>query len=164
VHASGGDAGDGPFFFLSYARSHRQHELETNDPDQLISRVFKDLCGHTSDETGRPAGSVGFMDRVGQPVNEWPWYLPRNLATCRIFVPLYSKRYFKSEHCGREWFAFHRRALNHAAANGAGQVETIVPALWVPIRDGRFPEATRSVQFRPEASARSTPSTASTGS
>ena len=29
-------------------------------------------------------------------------------------------------------------------------METIVPALWIPMRDGRFPEATRSVQFQPE--------------
>jgi FxsC-like protein len=90
------------------------------------------------------------MDRELQQGQEWPWRLSNALATCSIFVPLYSKRYFKSEHCGREWFAFHRRALNHAAANGAGRVETIVPALWTPMRDGLFPEATRSVQFRPE--------------
>jgi FxsC-like protein len=90
------------------------------------------------------------MDRELEQGQEWPWRLSNALATCRIFVPLYSKPYFKSEHCGKEWFAFHRRALNHAPANGAGRVEAIVPALWIPVRDGRFPEATRSVQFRPE--------------
>ena len=89
------------------------------------------------------------MDRELQPGQEWPWRLSNALATCRVFVPLYSRQYFKSEHCGREWFAFHRRALNHAAANRVGRVETIVPALWIPMRDGRLPEATRSVQFRP---------------
>lgn len=90
------------------------------------------------------------MDRELQQGQEWPWRLSHALATCRVFVPLYSQRYFKSEHCGREWFAFHRRALNYSAVNGAGRVETIVPALWIPIKPDRFPEAARSVQFRPE--------------
>ena len=69
------------------------------------------------------------------------------LATCRVFVPLYSQRYFKSEHCGKEWFAFDRRRLNHQAGN-ARPVEAIVPVLWIPVRpDACFPEAARSVQF-----------------
>jgi FxsC-like protein len=88
------------------------------------------------------------MDRELQQGHEWPWRLSNALATCRVFVPLYSRRYFKSEHCGKEWFAFNRRALNQAAKKG-GRVETIVPALWIPVRDGQFPEATRSVQFKP---------------
>ena len=45
--------------------------------------------------------------------------LARALATCRVFVPLYSKRYFADEHCGREWFYFARRALNRAARDPA---------------------------------------------
>jgi hypothetical protein len=46
--------------------------------------------------------------------HEWPWRLSNALATCSVFVPLYSRRYFKSEHCGKEWFAFHRHALRSA--------------------------------------------------
>jgi FxsC-like protein len=140
----------GPFFFLSYAHSPKG-EPGGQDPDLWIAQLYDALCEHIGQLTDLPPGSKpGFMDRELQLGQEWPWPLSNALATCRIFVPLYSKRYFKSEHCGKEWFAFHRRALNHAAANGAGRVETIVPALWIPIRNGRFPEATRSVQFSPE--------------
>jgi FxsC-like protein len=149
-YASGATADDGPFFFLSYAHSPKG-EQPGQDPDLWIAQLYDALCDHISQLTDLPPGTKpGFMDRELRQGQEWPWRLSNALATCRIFVPLYSKRYFKSENCGREWFAFHRRAINHAATNGAGQVETIVPALWIPMRDGRFPEATRSVQFRPE--------------
>jgi FxsC-like protein len=148
---AGGAGGDnGPFFFLSYAHSPKG-EPGGQDPDLWIAQLYDGLCEHIRQLTDLPPGSrPGFMDRELRQGQEWPWRLTSALASCRIFVPLYSRRYFKSEHCGKEWFAFHRRALNHAAANGAGRVETIVPALWIPWRDGRFPEATRSVQFRPE--------------
>jgi FxsC-like protein len=139
----------GPFFFLSYAHSPRGDE-GGQDPDLWIAQLYDALCEHISQLTDLTPGSKpGFMDRELRQGQEWPWRLSNALATCRVFVPLYSKRYFKSEHCGKEWFAFHRRALNYAAVSGAGRVETIVPALWIPMRDGRLPEATRSVQFRP---------------
>ena len=138
-------------------------ELDPDDPDQLIRRLFKDLCDHISDETGRLASSVGFMDRELQPGNEWPWHLSRNLATCRVFVPLYSRRYFQSEHCGKEWAAFRDRARN-GSAHASGHVEAILPALWRPVPHQALPEAAaRYISIRAN-SARSTLSTASTGS
>jgi FxsC-like protein len=149
-YVPGGTADVGPFFFLSYAHSPRG-EQGGQDPDLWIAQLYDALCEHIRPLADLPLGAkTGFMDRELQQGQEWPWRLSNALATCRVFVPLYSRRYFNSEHCGKEWFAFHRRALNYAAANGVGRVETIVPALWIPWRDGRFPEATRSVQFRPD--------------
>ena len=148
MDASGGDTGDGPFFFLSYAHSHRQDGPDPDDPDQLIGRLFKDLCDHISDDTGRLASSVGFMDRELRPGDEWPWHLSRNLATCRVFVPLYSRRYFQSEHCGKEWAAFRDRARN-ASAHASGHVEAILPALWRPIPHQALPEAASEIHFNP---------------
>jgi len=148
VHSSGGDTGDGPFFFLSYAHSHRHDELDPDEPDQLIGRLFKDLCDHISDETGRLASSVGYMDREVQPGNEWPWHLSRNLATCRVFVPMYSRRYFQSEHCGKEWAAFRDRARN-GSAHASSHVEAILPALWRPLQHEALPEAARDINVNP---------------
>jgi FxsC-like protein len=148
VHASGGDADDGPFFFLSYAHSHRQDALDPDDPDQMTGRLFKDLSDHISDVTGRLASSVGFMDRELQAGNEWPWRLSRNLATCRVFVPMYSRRYFQSEHCGKEWAAFRDRARN-GSAHASGHVEAILPALWRPISYEALPEAASEIHFNP---------------
>jgi FxsC-like protein len=148
VRASTGDTGDGPFFFLSYAHSHRQDGLDPDDPDQLIGRLFRDLCVHISDETGRLASSVGFMDRELRQGNEWPWHLSRNLATCRVFVPMYSRRYFQSEHCGKEWAAFRDRARN-GSAHVSGHVESILPALWRPLQQEALPEAAHDIHFNP---------------
>ena len=158
-HVSGDRPGDGyasaaaddaPCFFLSYAHGSRRDE-SSHDPDVWIARLYDALCEHVRLLADLPpGGKPGFMDRELQQGHEWPWRLSNALATCRVFVPLYSRRYFGSEHCGREWFAFHRRALNQAAASGAGRVDAIVPALWLPIRDGQLPEAARSVRFRPD--------------
>jgi FxsC-like protein len=148
VLGPGGDTGDGPFFFLSYAHSHRLDGSDPDDPDQLIVRLFKDLCGHISDETGRLASNVGFMDRELQPGDEWPWRLSRNLATCRVFVPLYSRRYFQSEHCGKEWAAFRDRARN-GSAHASGHIEAILPALWRPIPHRSLPDAAGEIHFNP---------------
>jgi FxsC-like protein len=93
-----------------------------------------------------PTQKAGFMDRELRQGHEWPERLSNALATCRVFVPLYSRRYFKSEHCGKEWFAFNRRRLNHKAKN-ASPVETIVPALWIPMPDYLLPEAATAVQY-----------------
>jgi FxsC-like protein len=148
VHASGGDAGDGPFFFLSYAHSHQQGGSDPDHPDQLIARLFKDLCGHIAEETGRRAIDVGFMDQELQAGDEWPFLLSRNLATCRVFVPLYSRRYFQSEHCGKEWAAFRDRARN-GSAHASGHIDAIQPALWRPIPYQALPPAAGDIHFNP---------------
>jgi FxsC-like protein len=144
-----GAGDDAPFFFLSYAHGQRGDE-SSQDPDLWIAQLYDAICEHIRPLADLPAGAKpGFMDRELQQGQEWPWRLSRALATCRVFVPLYSRQYFKSENCGKEWFAFYRRALNQVSANGGGRVEAIVPALWIPMRDGQVPEAARSVQFRP---------------
>jgi FxsC-like protein len=89
-----------------------------------------------------PGTNPGFMDRELRPGNEWPPALAKALATCRVFVPLYSRRYFASVHCGKEWSAFTRRiALERGRSEEWARV--IVPALWVPVRDPFLPEVAR---------------------
>jgi FxsC-like protein len=150
VPAHGGATDDGPFFFLSYAHTRRHEGIDPDDPDQLIGRLFKDLCNHISDETGLPATTTGFMDRELRPGDEWPWRLSRNLATCRVFVPLFSRRYFQSEHCGKEWTAFSKRALN-GSAQASRHVESIIPALWRPVPQDRLPGTANGIHFNPGA-------------
>jgi FxsC-like protein len=138
--------GDGPFFFLSYAHGPRDFPSE-RDPDLWIAQLYEDLCEHIKSLADLPRGKkAGFMDRELLQGHEWPRRLSKALATCHVFVPLYSRRYFKSEHCGREWFAFNRRRLNYRARS-ARPIETIVPALWIPVRGGLFPEAASDVQY-----------------
>ncbi|NEE46574.1 TIR domain-containing protein, partial [Streptomyces sp. SID8455] len=66
--------------------------------------------------TDLPAGaSAGFMDREIRSGEGWSERLGETLATCRVFVPLFSPRYFASEMCGKEWHAFEQRAIHHRA-------------------------------------------------
>jgi len=148
VRGAGPAAEDGPYFFLSYSHAHRSDEREAEDQDAWVHRLFRDLCEYVSNETGLPANKVGFMDRELRSGNEWPWRLSWNLANCRVFVPLYSRRYFQSAHCGKEWSAFRDRARN-GSARASDHTETIIPALWSPVRPDQFPLAARSIQFEP---------------
>lgn len=141
-------AEDGPYFFLSYAHALRAEDREAEDQDVSVHRLFRDLCEYVANYTGLPANKVGFMDRELRSGNEWPWRLSWNLANCRVFVPLYSRRYFQSVHCGKEWAAFRNRARN-GSAHASGHAETIIPALWSPVRLPQFPLAARSIHFEP---------------
>src|SRR6202000_3480140 len=139
-------ADNGPLFFLSYAHSPRD-PANGRDPDLWVGKLYDDLCDHIKNMADLPIGTkAGFMDRELRQGHEWPERLSKALATCHVFVPLYSRRYFKSEHCGREWFAFNRRRLNYRSRR-AMAIVTRVPALWIPVRDGLFPEAASAVQY-----------------
>ncbi len=137
-----GHADGQPYFFLSYAHTPWHDQGDQTDPDYWVGQLFRDLSQHMREMLSLPPGSnPGFMDRELRPGNEWPPALAEALATCRVFVPLYSRRYFASVHCGKEWSAFARR-LAHQGRNGE-RARVIVPALWVPVRDPLPPEVAR---------------------
>jgi FxsC-like protein len=140
-----GRSDDRPYFFLSYARTPHDQGGET-DPDYWVGQLFRDLSQRLREKLGLPPGAnPGFMDTEVGPGNEWPAKLARALATCRVFVPLYSRRYFASVHCGKEWSAFTRR-MDHYPGRDSDAKRFIVPALWVPVRDP-FPE--KAARYRP---------------
>lgn len=142
-----------PYFFLSYAHTPRADSADSDDPDLWVAKLFKDLSAHIMQLTDIPRGAnPGFMDRGLRAGDDWPRELVQALATCRVFVPLYSKRYFTSEHCGREWYYFTSRALNHAA-RVTGPVETIIPAVWAPLDNRQLPAAARSIQLNYDSEA-----------
>ncbi|MFI1051832.1 TIR-like protein FxsC [Streptomyces griseoruber] len=135
-----------PHFFLSYAHTPPWGP-DSGDPDHWVRVLYKDLCSHIMALTDLPAGSaVGFMDREMRSGEGWPEKLSENLATCRVFVPLFSPRYFTSEMCGREWFAFTERML-HAKSTGAGSVSAIVPALWTRVEFSELPDSVRHIHL-----------------
>ena len=137
----------GPMFFLSYSRTPRVDRDDQSDPDGLVAKFFKDLRGSLVQMSDLPTvESAGFMDREFRAGHEWPRRLAQALATCKVFVPLYSPRYFTKENCGKEWTAFADRVAEAAARRGE-QVEAIVPALWVPVADERLPKVAQSIQY-----------------
>ncbi|MFI6061398.1 FxsC protein [Streptomyces sp. NPDC051286] len=134
-----------PYFFLSYA--HTPGYGGGTDPDMWVERLFQDLCGHVMAMTDLPAGaSAGFMDREIRSGEGWSERLGSVLATCRVFVPLFSPRYFASEMCGKEWHAFEQRAIAHRARSNQ-PAEAIVPALWVPVPPNQLPGPAERLQF-----------------
>ncbi|MFF8612714.1 TIR-like protein FxsC [Streptomyces sp. NPDC015350] len=134
-----------PYFFLSYA--HTPGYGGGTDPDMWVERLFKDLCDHVAAMTDLPAGApAGFMDREIRSGEGWSQRLGEVLATCRVFVPLFSPRYFASEMCGKEWYAFAQRAIHHRARSNQ-PAEAIVPALWVPVPPSQLPGPAERLQF-----------------
>jgi len=89
---------------------------------------------------------AGFMDRENKIGTAWSPELIASLARCRVFVPLYSRRYFESDNCGREWFAFARREITRKAQGGQ-VADAIVPALWTRLDRDKLPPVAQSVQF-----------------
>lgn len=135
-----------PYFFLSYAHTPR-FGPGGPDPDMWVERLYRDLCNHIMALTSLPAGAeVGFMDREIRSGEGWSERLGSALATCRVFVPLFSPRYFASEMCGKEWFAFAQRAIQLGAASNE-KTEAIVPALWVPVPPSQLPVPAERLQF-----------------
>ncbi|HZR55012.1 MAG TPA: TIR-like protein FxsC [Streptosporangiaceae bacterium] len=139
--------GAAPYFFLSYAHTPKHDPADPDDPDAWVGTLYADLCKHIMALSDLPVGAKpGFMDRELRSGNLWPATLSHALATCRVFVPLYSRRYFESEQCGREWYAFSGRVLD-AEAKGERRTAAIIPAIWVPMNTESMPEAARNIQF-----------------
>lgn len=86
------------------------------------------------------------MDREIRSGEGWSERLGEVLATCRVFVPLFSPRYFASEMCGKEWYAFAQRAIHYRARHNQ-PAEAIVPALWVPVPPSQLPGPAERLQF-----------------
>jgi FxsC-like protein len=137
---------DRPYFFLSYARTPKRDPMDRDDPDRWVYKLYKDLCDAILQMTDARPEAAGFMDRENKIGTRWSPGLVAALATCRVFVPLYSRRYFESDNCGKEWFAFARREVNRRA-RGAQVTDAIVPALWTRLDRNRVPEVARSVQY-----------------
>ncbi|MDX3640649.1 TIR-like protein FxsC [Streptomyces sp. MB09-02B] len=135
-----------PYFFLSYAHTPPQGAAD-GDPDHWVHTLFKDLCADVLALTAHPPGApVGFVDREMRSGEGWPDRLSENIARCRVFVPLYSPRYFSSENCGREWFAFSER-IREARNAGYGDIPAIVPVLWTGMDLEGLPESARHLQI-----------------
>ncbi|GLX93113.1 TIR-like protein FxsC [Herbidospora sp. NBRC 101105] len=138
----------GPYFFLSYAHTPPNGlERKTN---RWVAKLFNDLCDHVLELTNlTDASQAGFMDTGLLSGQVWQKRLAEALATCRVFVPLYSPRYFVSQSCGREWTAFLQRVNNQASPDGR-RPEAIIPALWTPMEPERLPQVARTIQFAHE--------------
>jgi len=131
-----------PYFFLSYAHSQWNGGDNFPDLDPWEKQLFEDLCHQVRSLIGAPFDApVGFMGSESLTGPDWSAALRHALATCRVFVPLYSPRYFELDQCGREWFAFARRLGGRDAAASSA----IIPAIWAPVDLEFLPDAVRAI-------------------
>jgi hypothetical protein len=128
------------YFFLSYARG---------TDDALVQQFYHDLCDELRRRTGAAAGEqVGFLDtRIGIGVR-WSAALQRALASCQVFLPLYSPRYFRRPNCAMEWAFFTERLRRNGGRAGA-EPSSIVPVTWVPLRE--LPPAAAAINYHDDA-------------
>jgi FxsC-like protein len=154
----GGIASERPYIFLSYAHAHAplprplggDGGMPKPHPDHLVHRFFDDLCTLIAElnhvKVNIPP-SVGFMDKDLRPGAHWSDELSEALAYCRVFVPLYAPRYFRSVNCGQEWQAFSRRTVFPTRPEGK-RTSAVVPVLWVPQDAGTLPKCATRLQYK----------------
>ncbi|MDH6112330.1 FxsC-like protein [Kitasatospora sp. MAP12-15] len=132
-----------PHFFLSYAH---MPPVGSRNPNLRVTQFYEDLCEAVLQLTPLPtAEPVGFMDETMHQGDNWAAKISEALATCRVFVPLYHPRLFRSTPCGQEWYTFAQRSAG--APGGPAHNTAIVPVLWVGMREGALPPVASAVQF-----------------
>ncbi|GAA4506081.1 TIR-like protein FxsC [Nonomuraea ferruginea] len=135
-----------PYFFLSYARLPQQRFNPRANPNKPLTRLFGNLCRNILNMTDCSESEAGFMDQGMDSGDRWPDRLADALATCKVFVPVYSPRYFTSEECGKEWAAFLHRV--HAQRDAEGrEPQAIVPLVWHPVPVEQLPVVARPIQY-----------------
>jgi FxsC-like protein len=127
-----------PLFFLSYARIPGGRRTG-HDPDKLVFDFYEELRHRVAAHAGVEQGAAGFVEQPGTSAED----SVRALSGCRVFVPLYSKRYFTDPLCGRQW-----TAITHRTA--PGPAPRIVPVLWTPYPAASVPAAVHEMPAVPE--------------
>ncbi|MER7047076.1 FxsC protein [Streptomyces jumonjinensis] len=130
-----------PLFFLSYARIPGDRRSGP-DPDRLVFDFYMRLRNRVAAYAGVSGPDAGFVELPGTTGEE----VAEALSRCRVFVPLYSKRYFTDPQCGRQWTSVTRGAAPAAAPR-------IVPVLWTPYPATSVPQAVQETPAVPESAA-----------
>ncbi|WP_326575375.1 FxsC protein [Streptomyces sp. NBC_00487] len=129
-----------PMFFMSYARVPvPRHRDASQDPNRLVFRFFDELRGKVARLTNSTPEQAGFIELPGTPGEK----SIEALYACRVFVPLYSKRYFSNPQCGKQW-----TAVTQAVQ---GIRPSIVPVLWTPHLPTALPEKVNGQYFETPA-------------
>lgn len=127
-----------PYFFLGHAH------LAQDAHRDALKQLFNALCRHLDNTTTtKVPGFVDYRERTG---SRWEPNIRLALANCRVFVPVYSPRFFESRWCGWEWEVFRRREREHFPKDDETS-SAIVPVLWTARRRLTFPPCTKEVQY-----------------
>lgn len=108
-------------FLLSYDREDGE--------GGYVRQFYDDLCDELARRAGWDKDSIGYWDQRVPVGARWPDRLVEALRTCRVFVPLYSPRFYGSAYCGREWWIFSERVGDYEA-QARQAADLIVPVVW----------------------------------
>lgn len=115
------------WFFLSYAKTDAKG-------DEYLKRFYKELAVRVAKSAALPSHlkeeDIGFFDEEGiETGDKWDDRLAKALCHSRAFICLYSRSYFNSEYCGKEFTAFHARIQAYATQHNE-TLPLILPVLW----------------------------------
>jgi FxsC-like protein len=139
------------WFFLSYA--HRDAKK-----NEWFTKFFTQLALEVGSAAGLPANvdesEIGFVDKTGIDLGDnWPETLAEALQSSNVFLCLYSKSFFQSPDCGKEFEVFRYRVRDYRPPpNKVEPPRLIIPILWdKPNRlPQQLPDAVSNLQYTHE--------------
>jgi FxsC-like protein len=116
------------WFFLSYA----SRDAKGNP---WLDAFFKNLALAVGRAAGLPSdieeNQIGFYDKEGlEPGDKWPDALGEALQSSKVLVCLFSRSYFKSVFCGKEFEVFRSRVDKYVPPPDKPPPRLIIPVLW----------------------------------
>lgn len=122
------------YFFVSYAHvpdDNNDKLVETND--DLVRTFARKLEVEVTMRAGKRGGEVGFIDTTSLRAGDaWEPTLARAVATCSVFILLYSPLYFESPWCSAEWQAFELRLTGFRPDDPPAPL--LIPLFWIPTK------------------------------
>jgi FxsC-like protein len=143
------------WFFLSYARRNdlSYGRIGGGKDRQLIPQFYQDLAREMISRgpasIPRTETEVGFFDQAGIETGDiWDETLAIALRTSRVLVCLYSRGYFESEYCGKEFQVFQSRVRDYSITRKATHLPLIIPVLWhCPDKYPSLPTCISDIQY-----------------
>ena len=134
-----------PILFFSYAHTSWDDAADQQDADLWAHKFYDDLCAEIERLVDTPQGQDSpFIDRGFLEAS--PQTVAEKLSRCAVFIPLYSRDYFRQPDCGREWSIIRRRQNLHLVA-AKSRPNIIVPVLWGPVRPQDMPVWPREIDY-----------------
>jgi FxsC-like protein len=126
------------WFFMSYAgRDAILGDAQTCVVDSYLKIFFNDLALELASKAGIEGEikvpEIGFIaERSIKNGDLWPSALVDALQTSRALICIYSRSYFSSEYCGKEFQVFLDRLNEYmkTAPPGTSRPRLILPVLW----------------------------------
>jgi FxsC-like protein len=139
-----------PLLFFSYAHAHWEDFTEQQDADLWVRKFHGHLCAEIERLVDLPRGQEPlFIDRRMELGPNWPRVLSENLSKCAVFVPLYTRNYFRHPDCGRAWSIIRMRQEQHFTA-AKTYPNIVVPVLWDAVRQQDMPPWARDIPYAHE--------------